>query len=219
MLSMSKSTLFFSFLLISSSLFAQDPARFQGEIDVIKEKQFQIDNSKEIVVFTGSSSIRMWRDVQDFYPHINAINTGFGGSHMSDLLHYLDVLVLKHNPDKVFIYEGDNDIADSKKNSNILDTTTQVVNKIKEAHPEVEIYLISPKPSISRWSFKEQYEGLNELFDEYASSSERVTFVDVWNPMLNEKGVPIPGIFIEDNLHMNEKGYEIWGDVIKTYLK
>lgn len=219
MLSLNKSTLFLSFLFITSSLFAQDPTRFQGEIDVIQDKQFQIDNSKEVVVFTGSSSIRMWHDVQEFYPHINAINTGFGGSHMSDLLHYLDALVLKHSPDKVFIYEGDNDISDSKKNSKILDTTIQVVNKIKETHPVVEIYLISPKPSISRWSFKDQYESLNEMFDEYASTTEGVTFVDVWNPMLNDEGVPFPDIFLEDNLHMNEKGYEIWGDIIKAYLK
>lgn len=213
-----KSTAFLLFLFLSSSLFAQDPTRFQSEIDVIQEKQFKIDSSKEVVVFTGSSSIRMWRDVQDYYPHINAINTGFGGSHMSDLLYYLDVLVLKHNPDKVFIYEGDNDIADSKKNSDILDTTNQVVNKILEAYPDVEIYLISPKPSISRWSFKERYEELNAMLDEYSSTNESITFIDVWNPMLNDEGVPLPEIFIEDNLHMNEKGYKIWGDIIKAYL-
>lgn len=213
-----KSTTFLLFLFLSSSLFAQDPTRFQSEIDVIQGKQFKIDSSKEVVVFTGSSSIRMWRDVQDYYPHINAINTGFGGSHMSDLLHYLDVLVLKHKPDKVFIYEGDNDIADSKKNTDILDTTIQVVSKILETYPDVEIYLISPKPSISRWSFKEQYEELNAMLDEYSSTNKSITYIDVWNPMLNDEGVPLPDIFVEDNLHMNEKGYKIWGDIIKAYL-
>lgn len=216
----SKSSILFILLLgYTSTLFAQDPTRFQSEIDELKAKQFQIDDSKEIVVFTGSSSIRMWRDVQTFYSDINAINTGFGGSHMSDLLFYLDELVLKHKPQKVFIYEGDNDVSDSKKSVNILITTTQVVNRIKESLPEAEILLISPKPSISRWQLKENYEQLNGMLEKYSSTTEGVTFIDVWNPMLNEQGTPLSDIFLEDNLHMNSKGYEIWGRVIGEYLK
>jgi len=43
-----------------------DPTRFAPEIDKINKIRF--DNSTERIVFTGSSSIRFWLDVQERYP-------------------------------------------------------------------------------------------------------------------------------------------------------
>jgi lysophospholipase L1-like esterase len=37
--------------------------------------------------------------------------------------------------------------------------------------------------------------------------------------MLDSKGNPKADIFIEDDLHMNAKGYEIWQKVIEPYVK
>lgn len=198
---------------------AQNPERFESEVIALYDKEYKIDPNKQVVVFTGSSSIRMWKDVQDYYPHINAINTGFGGSHFSDLNFYLSDLVFKHKPDIVFIYEGDNDIAGNKKPDEILETAKEVVSRIRDVLPSTPVYLISPKPSISRWNLEEQYVALNKLMAKYAIEDSMVTFVNVWDPMLNKEGTPMKDIFIEDNLHMNEKGYKIWGKVIGTYLE
>lgn len=213
------------FLLLSISLFisinvsAQDHTRFQGEVDALNAKEFNIDPGKEVVVFTGSSSIRMWKDVQDFYPDINAINTGFGGSHFSDLFQYLDELIFRFDPDKVFIYEGDNDVAGEKKPIQILLHAAMVYGAVKTKLPDAEIYFISPKPSISRWHLKETYEETNSLLKDFCNANENLSYIDVWNPMLNNSGEPMSDIFIEDDLHMNAKGYQIWGKVIGEYLK
>lgn len=213
------------FLLLSISLFisinvsAQDHTRFQGEVDALNAKEFNIDPGKEVVVFTGSSSIRMWKDVQDFYPDINAINTGFGGSHFSDLFQYLDELIFRFDPDKVFIYEGDNDVAGEKKPIQILLHAAMVYGAVKTKLPDAKIYFISPKPSISRWHLKETYEETNSLLRDFCNANENLNYIDVWNPMLNGSGEPISDIFIEDDLHMNAKGYQIWGKVIGEYLK
>lgn len=213
------------FLLLSISLFisinvsAQDHTRFQGEVDALNAKEFNIDPGKEVVVFTGSSSIRMWKDVQDFYPDINAINTGFGGSHFSDLFQYLDELIFRFDPDKVFIYEGDNDVAGEKKPIQILLHAAMVYGAVKTKLPDAEIYFISPKPSISRWHLKETYEETNSLLKDFCNANENLNYIDVWNPMLNGSGEPMSDIFIEDDLHMNAKGYQIWGKVIGEYLK
>lgn len=213
------------FLLLSISLFisinvsAQDHTRFQGEVDALNAKEFNIDPGKEVVVFTGSSSIRMWKDVQDFYPDINAINTGFGGSHFSDLFQYLDELIFRFDPDKVFIYEGDNDVAGEKKPIQILLHAAMVYGAVKTKLPDAEIYFISPKPSISRWHLKDTYEETNSLLRDFCNANENLNYIDVWNPMLNGSGEPMSDIFIEDDLHMNAKGYQIWGKVIGEYLK
>lgn len=205
-------------LLISTSVSAQDPTRFQGEVDALFEKEFSIDPSKQTVVFTGSSSIRMWNNIQEQFPSINAINTGFGGSQFSDLIYYRDELIFKHNPDKIFIYEGDNDIAEAKNKYEIFADATTLLSLIKEKYPEVTVYFISPKPSIARWSFKKEYEQFNAMLKNFCDFDETIHYVDAWNPMLDVDGNPMNDIFIEDNLHMNDKGYEIWKEVIRNYI-
>ena len=213
------STLFiFSILITSSSLLAQIPANFQGEVDALVEKDFSIDASKKTIVFTGSSSIRMWTNVQDAFPAINAVNTGFGGSQFSDLIHFREELIFKYNPDKIFIYEGDNDVASGKSKYEIFADATRLLSFIREAFPEVPVYFISPKPSISRWALQNEYEEFNALLKHLCEFDDSIQYVDVWNPMLNEKGEPMSDIFISDNLHMNAKGYEIWKEVIGKYV-
>jgi lysophospholipase L1-like esterase len=197
---------------------AQDPKRFEADIQKF-EKLDQTNLSQGDILFVGSSSIRFWKSLQNDFPKYKVINRGFGGSHMSDLLFYLDALVLKYKPKQIFIYEGDNDINDKESPKSILRETKIIVQKIRETLPKAEIVLISAKPSIARWNFKKRYERLNRLFQNYAEKHSYLQFVDVWNPMLNEEGRPMPDIFIEDDLHMNAKGYQIWKEVIEPYLK
>jgi lysophospholipase L1-like esterase len=43
-------------------------------------------------------------------------------------------------------------------------------------------------------------------------------YIDVFNAMINEKGIPIKDYFTADGLHMNEKGYAVWRNIIIRYL-
>jgi len=95
------------FLFASFHLSGQDPTRFENEIQQLLIT-IQYDSTKSnTVVFTGSSSIKSWKNINEYFPEHNIINTGFGGSQMSDLLYYSNQLILNFNPSQVFIYEGD----------------------------------------------------------------------------------------------------------------
>lgn len=204
-------------LLFFSAVHAQDPTRFQEQVDAYLAES--VPPGGELIVFTGSSSVRMWRDLATDFPRHTVINRGFGGSQMSDLLHYADELILRHRPAKVFIYEGDNDIAAGKKAGRILGDAKKLQKRIRQASPDTEIYLIAAKPSLARWELKEQYEELNGRLARYAAKTDGVTFVDVWTPMLGADGKVLPDIFIDDGLHMNRKGYDIWKEAIGPYVK
>lgn len=206
------------FLVGLNIVSAQDPKRFAEDIQKFTQLD-QANLSQGEILFVGSSSIRFWKTVQNDFPNHKVLNRGFGGSHMSDLLFYLDELVLKYKPKQVFIYEGDNDINDRESPKSILKETKILVQKIHKALPDTEIVLLSAKPSIARWNYKNEYEKLNKLFKRFAKKKSYIQFVDVWNPMLNEEGKPKADIFIQDNLHMNAKGYQIWKEVIGAYLK
>jgi len=206
------------FIGIIKCSFGQDPTRFAEDIKKFEELDKQKPSEGDIL-FVGSSSVRFWTTLQQDFPDVEVLNRGFGGSHMSDLLYYLDELVLKHKPRKVFIYEGDNDINDKEDSAAILKEAKEIVQKIHEALPNTKIIFISAKPSISRWNLKNQYLQLNYRLRRYANQYGYLDYIDVWTPMLDATGNPKADFFIEDDLHMNAKGYDIWQKVIAPYVK
>ncbi len=202
----------------SPPLQAQDPARFKSDVEQLINADHQPDLSKKLAVFTGSSSVRMWKDVQVYYPDYNVINNGFGGSHFSDLIHYYNELILRFTPDILFIYEGDNDIASGKEPATIVTEAKTLIKRIRKDLPQTRIILISAKPSVARWALKTEYETLNKGLKKLSKRKKSVEFADVWKAMLDENGEVLTDIFLEDHLHMNKKGYDIWGKVIGEFL-
>ncbi|TMM53285.1 G-D-S-L family lipolytic protein [Maribacter algarum] len=207
------------FLLVSIFARGQEANRFANEIEAIQKKyDTLLDTSKETTVFAGSSSVRIWHDLQEKFPKHQIVNAGFGGSQASDLLAYTDELILQYKPKKVFIYEGDNDISAGKDVKVILSDISQIISKIREQNQSVKIVLIAAKPSIARWNLKRDYKRLNRKFKKMSRKDADILFVDVWKPMLNGRKVK-QDIFIEDGLHMNAKGYAIWYNAIKSFLE
>ena len=146
----------FLFLSLAFLGYGQKAPAFQNEVKAIQKKYESLwDSSKETIVFTGSSSIRMWKNLESMFPHHQIINSGFGGSQSSDLFRYYNELILQYNPKKVFIYEGDNDIASKKKTKDIIDTTREIIQKIRERNNTTQVVIIAAKPSIARWNLKE----------------------------------------------------------------
>jgi lysophospholipase L1-like esterase len=191
----------------------QNPLRFENEVERFKS----IDQKYE-VVFTGSSSVRLWNSLAADFSETDLINTGFGGSQTSDLIHYFNLLIAKYQPKKVFIYEGDNDIHSGKTPQAVMKDMRKLTEMIGKELPGTKVFFISAKPSPSRIFMKKDYEQLNKLISDYCEENDQLEFIDVWKPMLDEKGDPKADIFIEDQLHMNEKGYDIWTNVISPYL-
>jgi lysophospholipase L1-like esterase len=208
--------LFLLFATLNSN--AQDPNRFKNDVDELAGKEYNFNNNQKLVVFAGSSSIRMWKDVQSYFPEYNVVNNGFGGSQFSDLLYFYDEVILKQKPDILFIYEGDNDINDKKKPGKILKEAKQLTLKIKKDLPETQIIFISPKPSIARVHLKNEYINFNKKLNKYCKKQGNIGFADVWFPMLDSHGNVYKDVFLEDGLHMNKKGYDIWAKVIDGFL-
>ncbi|WP_299796170.1 SGNH/GDSL hydrolase family protein [uncultured Maribacter sp.] len=208
---------FCSFLLSIIS-FAQEENVFTNEVKDITIKYDSIwDSRKETIVFTGSSSVRLWRKLEKEFPDHQIINSGFGGSQSSDLLLFMDELILSYNPKKVFIYEGDNDLWADKSPTDVLDTTAEIIRRIKSKNPATEVILIAAKPSISRWKIRGKYKRLNRKMERFTKNDPQLYYVDVWKPMLNKRKLKTD-IFIEDGLHMNQKGYDIWYEAMKDLV-
>jgi lysophospholipase L1-like esterase len=199
-------------------LTAQDPLRFETEIEFLKQRTDSLWAGEEpLLLFTGSSSVRMWEDLQERFPQQKILNLGFGGSQASDLLYYLEPLVLDYRPQKVFVYEGDNDLAEGKKVREILKTLAEISARLGRELPGISIVFISAKPSVSRWNLRRKYRKFNRKLERWTLRQTDLDFVDVWNPMLTDKNLNT-SLFIEDGLHMNDSGYDIWEEALTPYI-
>lgn len=207
-------------IVFSNSLYAQvhKPERFEKEVNNFD----RLDSLEQVKpganLFVGSSSIRLWKDMADYFPGAYVVNRAFGGSTFADLLHYADRAIMPYKPAKIFIYEGDNDISFGVPTDTIFKQAKTLRKKIAVAFPGVPVVFISAKPSISKWHLKDKYIALNKLLKRYASKEKLTSFADVWTPMLDKDGVVFQDIFLKDNLHMKAAGYQIWQKVLEPYL-
>jgi len=58
----------------------------------------------------------------------------------------------------------------------------------------------------------------NLLYQRLAADNDLVSYIDVATPFLRADGTVMDDIFIEDGLHLNEKGTRIWAATIKAAL-
>jgi lysophospholipase L1-like esterase len=210
--------LFLFSLLVWEKTQAQE-IPFEKEVRQISAHLDSVGWEPGSTVFTGSSTIRMWKDLESTFPDIPILNTGFGGSKASDLEKHLFPLVIRLEPSRVFIYEGDNDLWSDVTAADIMGSMDNIVSRLQLVDSKMEIFLIGAKPSPSRWSKMNSYKIFNQMLKEYAQSKEGVTFVDTWTPLTDGAGNPRPELYLEDQLHLNAEGYEIWAEIFRPYFK
>lgn len=189
--------------------------RWSEELDKITNQQFD----PELSLFTGSSSIRLWTDLNKRFQNRKILNKGFGGSEIRDIIINAERLIFKHYPKHIVIYSGDNDIWSGKSATLVADDFEELFNQIRDRLPETEILFISIKPSPSRVKKIEEIKAANNLIRNFLNSQSKGTYIDVYSQMLDQEGNPDPTFFVEDNLHLNEKGYILWTKIVSPYLK
>ncbi|NOR27867.1 MAG: hypothetical protein GQ540_04985 [Lutibacter sp.] len=209
---------FILFLIVSLSSFAQEDEKiWQAEIDAFD----LLDNNEPMqkgILFTGSSSIRLWKNPEKDFNNPKILNRGFGGSQIIDLIENFDQIILKYNPQKVVIYSGDNDVQTGKSAEIVFGDFCALYGMIKAKLPNAKVYFIAIKPSLNRWSKVLEMKKANTMINEYLNSKQNAIFVDVFSPMIGENGMPSEKWFIEDGLHMTADGYKLWTEILAPYL-
>jgi lysophospholipase L1-like esterase len=208
---------FFFVLALTVTGSAQKP--FYNEIQEFKKQDSARFPPKNAILFVGSSSFRMWDNMQQMFPGYTVINRGFGGSTLKQLADYMNDIVLPYNPKQIVIYSGENDIAtDSASAFMVFERFKTVYDMIRAKLPHVSIVYISIKPSPSRMHYANTMQTANRLIKSFLKNKSNARFVDVYSLMLSSSGQPRQELFLEDDLHMNQKGYSIWQKAIQPHL-
>lgn len=207
--------------LFNNQIFAQKRDTFNKEIEAFKNQDKINPPAAGGIVFVGSSSFKLWKDVQDYFPGYNIINRGFGGSSLPDVIQHASTTIYPYKPSQVLIYCGENDFSYTKNTNadTIFNRFTTLYGMIRKELPQTQIVYVSMKPSPSRLKYMPEMKRGNEMIRKYLKKQKKSAFIDVYSKMLLADGSPMPDIFKSDNLHMNEKGYTIWQKAIMPYLK
>ena len=194
--------------------------RFEKEIVQFEQQDRETGNIQNAIEFTGSSSIRMWKSLARDMAPMKVINRGFGGSTLPELLHYADRIILPYHPKILVVYCGENDLAiDKTKARTVVRSFRAFSRYLQEKLPYTKLFYISIKPSISRWAYWAKMAEANAHIKKIINKNPNYTFVDAASGMLDKEGFVKQDIFIEDNLHMNQKGYAIWTEILKPQLQ
>lgn len=195
-----------------------DPARFAKAIDAFDRQDAKSPPEKGGVVFTGSSSIRML-DIPKYFPGLKALNRGFGGSHISEVNHYLERCVLRYDPSTVVLYCGGNDLWDKKSADEVEEDFNEFTKRLFERCPKAELIVLAIRPCPARKSILEIEKDMNNRFEKIATNNPAITYVaGTADRFINKDESFDLSLFAKDKLHMSAKGYEIWQELLTPLL-
>jgi hypothetical protein len=217
-------------LLISFVLLSCSPIRKYQNLPEVKfwendiQKFEQLDRSEkyseDAILFAGSSSIRFWTSLEKDMAPYHIIQRGYGGAKLSDFAVYAGRIFDPHKCKAVVMFIG-NDITGSDKDKTPEEVATlfrNVLKTIRKAHPATPIFWIAVTPTISRWKVWPEIQKANELIKKICDNQKNTYFIRTDFAFLNENGLPKDELFREDKLHLTEKGYAVWTEIIKKEL-
>lgn len=193
-----------------------DPGRFAKSIETFMAWDSKNSSPEHGVLFVGSSSVRLWPTAMAF-PGKPIINRGFGGSELSDVIHFFEQIITPYSPGEIFLYAGDNDIANGKTADQVFEDYKELVVLLRADLPDSELVFISIKPSKSRWEKWPIMVEANRMIREYTAEHDDLGYADLATPLLDSDG-KLKDVFIDDGLHLNEEGYRLWQEALAPFL-
>jgi lysophospholipase L1-like esterase len=191
---------------------------FESEVSALEARLSQSPISSSPVVFYGSSSIRLWKSLQQDFSGYAVLNCGFGGSRLSDCVRYANRLVLPRKPSAIVIYAGDNDLAGGTPPEKVFQSFSQLFTIFRTYSPSIPIAFVSVKVSPARLMFLENILKFNRLVEDFLKTQPETEYIDVCSDMLGQDRKPIQALFVSDQIHLSPAGYQILRKEIGEFL-
>ena len=207
----------------------------RGDLDWMRSA----DPSKEqgLILFYGDSSFSRWKEKYHHRPLEQEIrrkdgsqaclNHGFGTSTAEELLYYYDQLVKPWNPRALVVQASGNDRGAGYDAGEVMFLQSRLLDWARHDFPGIRLYLCDRRPTAtprtpSGRSFGAEY---NELVRAYCARHDDTTLVchadcaALFEPgFQGDYDHPRRDIFVEDQVHYNQAGYDIYRDFFRKVL-
>ena len=208
------------------SKYSQSNRQFEEEVSILERLDVEEKAGEKDILFIGSSSIRLWDNInEDMYPY-SSVKRGYGGAHFYDLIHFSERLVKNHTPKAILIFVA-NDITGSNGLTNFVsDLSPKEVKRffklnyklIRGIHKHIPIFLIETTPTQKRWKVWSEILKSNKKLESFCKKEPNLYYISTRDKFIGVDGLPIKSLFLNDELHLNTDGYKLWSNIIKTKL-
>jgi len=218
-------------LLLSALILSCSPVKKYQNLSEVKaweddiQKFEQLDKNesyqKDAILFAGSSSIRLWANLEKDMAPYPVIQRGYGGAKLSDFAVYSDRIFDPHPCRAIVIFIA-NDItgsANDKSPEEVGKLVCYVFKTISKTHTVKQVFWIAITPTESRWKVWPVIQLANNQIEKVCDNQKHTYFIKTDYAFLNEKGLPIAELFRDDKLHLTEKGYAVWTGIVKKELE
>ncbi len=190
-----------------------DLNRFALELELIKKKKKK-DNC---ILFYGSSTFALWKDIEDIFP--NAINAGFGGSTSDEALYHYETVAKPFNASVLVWYYGDNEPVCGYS---ILETKNLFLStwkKFLNDNKNIKIITIATKTCPTRDEYAMFINELNGWQKQMAKDNDYLAYIETNDLCKDSKNNYRLEAFKDDKLHFSSKSYAIIKERIEKELK
>ncbi|MDE6529778.1 MAG: hypothetical protein K2K96_03270 [Lachnospiraceae bacterium] len=134
---------------------------------------------------------------------------------------YIEESIALMQADRVFLFFGINDVALAEL-PDVCDKYMELIGRIQEQSPDVEIYIISATYTIAGQGGKklnnENLGTLNTMMQEKASENGW-GYVDIMSALDDGTGNLAEEYCSDGHLHQNTAAYDVWSEVLREYAR
>lgn len=189
-------------------------------IKFAEEDSIQPNKGSNLILFVGSSSIRIWKNLVSDFAGMNVLNRGFGGATFVELNYYFHQIVSQYKPSKIVLYCGENDMTLSYSlPEDVLRSFITFEQLCKIYLPETKIYYVSIKPSPRSWFYWTKIQEANLLVENYIQQNkDRMKYIEIKTTLLDNNNVVRKDLFLKDGIHFKSEVYPSWTKIIRKSL-
>ncbi len=190
-------------------------------IDVRHEQRLTMFRScpdkKGAIIFLGDS-ITEGAHWNELFDDNNILNRGIGGDTSSGVLKRIDEIT-RHQPSKIFICIGTNDIAYCIKIAEIIPNYQLIIDAIKEQTPKTIIYIQSVLPVGENIILGHNNKSILKLNEEIKKlcAVQNINHIDLHKAFTNDEGC-LKEEYTNDKLHLLGNAYLVWKHEIAGYI-
>ena len=200
--------------------YAEEAKKWEKDIQRFEHADNQEKYPKDAILFTGSSSIRLWSTIKEDMAPYPVIHRGFGGCRFSDVACYIDRIVYPHQFRALVIYVANDIIGDprDKTPEEVAHLFKYIVKGVRKNYPDQPVFLIEITPNKKLWKVWPTVKEANTLLAKTCDKLNNVYFIPTSASYLNDNGEPRTELTGPDLLHQNRDGYLLWTKLIKGKL-
>ncbi len=175
------------------------------------------------IVMLGDSQTENGGDWAKRLGNKHVINRGIIGDNTQGVLNRLEPII-NGKPHTILLTIGVNDISQGLNNESLIENVDKIISRIQEGSPSTRILLQSILPINQEKSWYRLLRGKENSIEAYNLSlselaiKKKIQFIDSFAIFTEEGSNQLNKELTNDGLHVNEYGYKIWSNFIKSYI-